>query len=221
MSKVSGFGTTHIDRPSKVKTELTEFCENVDVFFVESPKDEPSSIDERNLILRNPIMWVTGWIVDFVWGVPGFILTGSPRPVDGYVTDAISEEQDIPIEPVDMNLMERAGEVPFWLTVLSWISVLVAISIFVLGIMATSLKLVLGSFIIGFAPAALFAVLTKSERDMEMAENIDQFLANHEDVESACLIAGKKHIPGVVDQLKKRGVDVQKVHKSKFFRKSL
>lgn len=221
MTEVDGFGTLHIDRPNKVRAELTEFSDGVSVFFVEGPRNEPNEADERRLILRNPIMWVTGWILEVMWGSLGFLLTRRWGPVDGYVTDRVSQEQDIEIEPVDLNLVRRASDVSIWITLLSWIVLLLAFVLFSLAVLWTSWILTVWAIVVGFAPVVPFGFGTLSERDEEMANNIEDILSNRENVQRSCLIVGRRHMDGVMDELADKDIKVGQIHKSKFLRRNL
>lgn len=220
MGDVDLFGTYHIDRPKKVNEELSAFCDGADVFFVEAPREEATVDDERALLIRNPVFWITAWLVDLAWGLPGLALTGRLGPVDGYVTDIVAREQDINIEPVDMSLVRRAGEVGLWASVTSWILLLLAIFLFGLGVAFPSSDLIIWAVVVALAPVVPFAYRTLPERDETMAENIVEILAKDDSVQRGCLVVGHKHMSGVKDELEERGVEVGKIHDPKFFRRS-
>lgn len=220
MPEVDIFGTYHIDRPSKVKSELTEFSEGADVFFVEAPREESDNDDEWTLTLRNPIMQITSWILNFLWGILGFLLTGRWGPVDGYVTDVVAQEQEIDIEPVDMNLVRRASDISIRMTILSWFLLLLALALFVLGGLFVYWPLVIWAIVVGFAPIVPFAYGTLSERDERMVENIEHVFSIRDDVENACLVVGHRHMDGVRNELAETDIEVGELHKSKFFRRN-
>ncbi|MEA5387259.1 hypothetical protein VB779_09470 [Haloarculaceae archaeon H-GB11] len=203
MPEVDGFGTLHLDRPAKVRAELTEFSDGVSIFFVEGPRNQPNKADLRRLILRNPIMWVTDWILYVVWGVPGLLLTKKWGPVDGSITESVSQEEDIEIEPVDLNLVRRASDVSIWVSIFSWFMLLLSIALVFLSVLWGSWNLTVLAMVVGFLPVVPFAFGTLSERDAEMAKNIDEILSNRDDVQRTCIIAGRRHIDGVVDELEK------------------
>lgn len=218
MTDVSVFGTFHWDRPGKVEAELSEFSKDVDVFFVESPKEESDNSDEQRLLLRNPIISITGLILDFVWGLFGFIITQSWRPVDAYVTDKVADKQDIDISQVDMNLIRRASNVNILITAISWFLLLVMVALLAVGMLTLTLFPIGLAVVVGFVPLVPFAYWTLPERDEIMAKNIQEFIETHEGVDNVCLVVGQKHMKGVIDQLKDENIDVNKAHKSKFLR---
>lgn len=171
------------------------------------------------MILRNPVIWLTGWIVEFAWGLLGLLLTRSWGAVDGYVTEAVSQDRHIDIERVDMNLVRRASDVPFWLTVLSWLLLLIAIGLFGFGLLV-SIQFAIIGVVVGFAPVVPFAFGTLSERDELIAENIRNVFSSRDDVQHGCLVVGRRHMPGVIDELKDTEVDVVDIHKSKSLRRN-
>lgn len=220
MAKVDIFGTLHVDRPKKVKRELAEFCTDADVLFVESPRDKPDNADEREMFLRNPIFSVTGRLLDFAWGPIGFLLTGEFEPIDGYVTEVVSQEQNIDIEPVDMNLVRRAGEVSIITTVVSWFWLILTVSVFVFGALQLSPNLIIWAAVLGFAPLVPFAYVTLSERDEQIAENIQHTFSTESGVQRGCLVVGRGHMSGVIEELEESDIEVDKTHKSKFCRRN-
>jgi hypothetical protein len=222
MSNLVVFGSLHVDRPGKVKSELSTFCREADVIFVEAPRDPVTKQDKRAVLLRNPVMWMTGWILDVVWAIAGFLLSkGKARePVDGYVTDVVAEEHGIDIEPVDLNLMRRASDVNRWLTAVSWIWAAFAIVIFASGLVTLSVSLVIWAVVIAFSPVAPFAYLTLTERDALIAANIQDILSTRNDIEKACLIVGRRHMSGILDELSETELTVEETHTSKFLRRA-
>ena len=74
MAEFEAFGTTHVDRPSKVAEELSEFTDD-DVLFIESPRSDADDSHEYNMLIRNPALYLTAIILEAVWGIIGFILT--------------------------------------------------------------------------------------------------------------------------------------------------
>jgi len=221
MTEVDAFGTLHVDRLSKVMDELDEFADDADVLFVEGPRDESDNSDELNLLLRNPALYLTGIILDWFWGIFGFILTRQFKPVDGVATEKVAQKRGLHIEPVDLNLQRRASEVSFAVTAFSWLWTAIAIALSVLGLVATSIGVLVFAIAIGFLPAVPFAYWTLSDRDEVMAENIEEILATDESLDQGCLVAGRGHMDGVVEQLEESDVEVSQVHKSKWFRRSL
>lgn len=221
MAEVDAFGTLHVDRLSKVTDELNEFADDADVLFVEGPREEPDNSDELGMLLRNPALYLTGIILDWFWGMLGFLLTRQFKPVDGVATETVAQRKELDIEPVDLNLPRRASEVGLAVTVLSWLWFAMAAVIFVLGVMASSIGVLIFAIAVGFMPAVPFAYWTLSERDEVMAENIEEILSTNDDLDRGCLVAGKKHMDGVVEQLEESDVEVSQVHKSKWLRRSL
>lgn len=220
MGDVDIFGTYHIDRPKKVKEELSVFCDGTDVFFVEAAREEATVDHERALLLRNPVLWITAWLVGLAWGLPGLALTGRLGPVDCYVTDVVAREQNINIEPVDMSLVRRASKVGLWVSATSWILLLLAIFLFGLGVALLSSDLIIWAVVVALAPVVPFAYRTLPERDETIAENIVEILDNDDSVQRGCLVVGRKHMSGVKDELEGRGVVVGKTHDPKFFCRS-
>lgn len=220
MSELDIFGTFHIDRPSKVKRELEDFCEDADVLFIESPRNRPNESDEREMLIRNPIFWITGWILEIAWGLLGFVLTGRYGPVDGYATDKVSNEKKIKTEPVDMNLVRRVSEVSIYVTVFSWIWLILTLGLFVIGVWLLAPNIIIWSVLFGLLPIVPLAFGTASERDKLMAENIHQVFSKQENVKQGCLIVGQCHIEGVIEELEDSNVEIGETHKSKFLRQN-
>jgi|GEM_PF-4747983 len=220
MPKVDVFGTLHVDRPGKVKAELTEFYADPDVFFVEEAREELEEGDEWELLLRNPIMRIAGAILNLIWGFAGFLLTRSWGSVDGYVVNVVAEEREIDIAPVDLNLIRRASDVPLWISALSWALSVVVLVLFVLSAFFASIGLALWGVLLGFLPIRPFARRTLSERDKLMAENIEHVFAIYDDLQNGCLVVGRGHMEGVIDELEETEVEVGETHTSKFFRRN-
>jgi len=66
-----------------------------------------------------------------------------------------------------------------------------------------------------------FAYWTLPERDEEMANNIEDILKTRDEFDRGCLVAGRGHMEGVIEQLEESDVEVNRVHKSKFLRNTL
>ncbi|WP_436906526.1 hypothetical protein [Halosimplex marinum] len=221
MAEVDAFGTLHVDRLSKVTDELNEFADDADVLFVEGPREEPDDSDELGMLLRNPALYFTGIILDWFWGILGFLLTRQFKPVDGVATETVALRKDLDIKPVDLNLPRRASEVSLIITALSWLWFVIAAVIFVLGVLASSIGVLIFAIAVGFLPVVPFAYWTLSERDEVMAENIEEILSSNDELNSGCLVAGRGHIDGVVEELEESDVEVSQVHKSKWLRRTL
>lgn len=229
MAGVDVFGTVHIDRPNKVREELSEFSESAEIFFIESPREVDSS-DLGNLLRRNPALWITSWILHVVWGLPGFLLTRNFESIDSSVTREVAESRNLDIEPVDLNLMRRASDVNRYVTGLSWFWVCLIPIVVTYGFMTSPIFLGPVSFgpvffaglavLMGFLPIAPFAHFTLEERDEETVENIENLLSERDDVQKGCLIVGHKHMDGIVEELEESTVTVGEKHRSKFLRKS-
>lgn len=220
MAKVDVFGTKHVDRPSKVREELEEFADDADILFSEEPQPTPTPSDKRGLFLRNPTIYLTGTIVSWLWAWPGFFLTGRFSTVDVVATENVAQDNGLDIKPVDLNLHRRASDVGLAVTVLSWIWFALVVILFVLGLLALSSIDLTVAFAGGFLPVFLLIRWTLSERDETMAENIEEILSMHDDLDRGCLVVGNGH-SGVAEELEERGVEVGRVHKSKFFRRNL
>lgn len=220
MSQVDVFGTYHIDRPSKVKDELSEFAQKTDVFFVEAPYDPVSREDKIAIFYRNPLTLLAGLLLDILWGSLGFLLTRSFGPVDASVTNRVAEKYGIDIAPVDVNLVQRSSEVSLLISVASWIFFVFSLLLITFGILFTSFGIIAWGLVVGLFPILPLAYLTLGERDGMMAKNIEKTLKTSDGIERGCLIVGHKHMNGVVGDLKERGVEVGKQHKSKVFRRS-
>ena len=227
MTRVDIFGTLHIDRPRKVKIEIDEFLGDVDVVFVEEPKIPSTPADEKDLLLRNPIMRITGSILNVFWGALGFLMTRHFGPVDRFIVDEFAEKQDVEIEPVDLNLVRRAADVSLPTTIGSWAWFVLTILLFAWGFLAllfdvtASLNILLFAAAIGFIPVAPFARLTLADRDREMAKNIEDAIRDRDDIDSACLVVGRGHMSGVVEKLEEKDVEIGDTYKSKWLRRGL
>jgi hypothetical protein len=231
MPQIDIFGTFHIDRPEKVKRELSEFSNEVDVFFSEEARVD-TELSEHELLLRNPTFWFVGILVDLFWGIPGFLLTRQFDPVDAVITDEVAKEQNICIKPVDAHLAGRLTNIPLVLTVASWLWFLMTVSVFIFGLSLWSKSVLLFgiplstrffatlAIAIGFLPVVPFAYYSLSDRDSKMAENIESILNDSDDLNRGCLIVGHKHINGVVEELEDSSIRVGKVYKPKFFRRN-
>lgn len=219
--KAIGFGTLHVDRLSKVVDELDEFSQEADVLFVEQPRDDPDSSDKFAMLVHNPTLYLTGIILEWFWGILGFVLTGRFKPVDEVATEVVSEKNEIKIEPVDLNLPRRASEVSVTITVLSWIWFCFVIFIFITGLIVSSITVLIGAVAAGFLPIVPFARLTLAERDEIMAKNIEEVLARNTNLNMGCLVAGRGHMDGVFEQLEQSGVETSQTHESKWIRRSL
>lgn len=221
MAEVDAFGTLHVDRLSKVTDELDEFVDDADVLFVEGPREEPDTSDKLGMVLRNPALYLTGIILDWFWGILGFLLTRRFQPVDAVATETVAQRKELDIEPVDLNLPRRASEVGPVVTVFSWLWFAIAAVVFVLGVLASSIGALIFAVAVGFLPAVPFAYWTLSERDEVMAENIEEILSTNDNLDRGCLVAGGGHMDGVVEKLEESDVEVSQVHKSKWLRRSL
>lgn len=221
MAEFEAFGTTHVDRPSKVAEELSEFADDADILFIESPRGDPDNSDEYNMLIRNPALYITAVILEWLWGIIGFILTRRFAPVDRVVTEEVAREKDVDIEPVDLNIPRRMSEVHLVVTVLSWLWTVVVGFIFALGVFASSIAVLGYAVVLGLLPILPFSQLTLSERDEVMAENIQQILSTNDDVSKGCLIAGRDHLDGVEEQLEASYIQVSQTFKSKWLRRSL
>jgi hypothetical protein len=221
MAEVDAFGTLHVDRLGKVTDELNEFADEADVLFVEGPREEPDNSDELGMLLRNPALYLTGIILDLFWGILGFLLTRQFKPVDGVATERVAQRKELDIEPVDLNLPRRASEVGFAVTVFSWFWFAISAVIFVLGVLASSIGVLIFALAVGFLPVVPFAYWTLSERDEVMAENIEQILLTNDDLDRGCLVAGRGHMDGVITELEESDVEVSQAHKSEWLRRSL
>lgn len=228
MSDLRLFGTTHIDRPRKLKHELYEFTEEVDFLMSEHPREEPDYSDLLMVLIRNPSILIMGWILDVIWGVPGFLLTRNFGPLDATVTTTVARERGLDVEPVDMNLRQRASEVNILITILSWlwggVTVLTLLFGFLLllaGQFYVSVVVIVAAVVVGFAPVVPFALGTLSERDDVMAKNIEGVLTERGSSQTGCLVVGRGHLDGINTNLEDRGMEVGESHKSKFLRRSL
>ncbi len=221
MAEFEAFGTTHVDRPSKVAEELSEFADDADVLFIESPRSDADDSHEYNMLIRNPALYLTGIIVRWFWGIIGLFLTRQFDPVDRVVTKKVAREKDVEIEPVDLNIPRRMSEVHLVVTVLSWLWALVVGFIFVLGVFASSIAVLVYAVVLGFVPIVPFSRLTLSERDEVMAENIQQIISTNDDVSKGCLIAGRDHLDSVEEELEASDIEVSCTFKSKWLRRSL
>lgn len=219
VSRVDIFGTYHLDRPTKVESELSEFAQEVDVFFVEAPHEPTTNRDELLILLRNPVMSIAGLLLDLLWGTLGFLLTRRFGPVDGTVTDRVATEQGIEIAPVDMNLIQRASDVSLLISVVSWVMFIMSLIIIASGILFTSLGVLSWGIVIGLLPLLPFVFSTLDERDDIMAQNIEDTLSSCGNVEQGCLVVGHKHMNGIVEALEDKDVQVGEQHKSKLFRR--
>ena len=220
MPKLNVFGTVHIDRPGKVKSELEGVSDSIDIIFIEHPRDNPDSTDKRKLLLRNPSLWITSWVISIVWGIPGFLITRSFDSVDAAVTRSVAHEKELVVEPVDMNLMRLGSNISPLITTLSWIWFLLMIFAFAYGILLFSNFLILMVIVMGLLPIAPFAYRTLSDRDKIMAENIEEILTSQEDINKGTLVVGRKHMDGIASELEDTSVEIDKRHKSKFFRRN-
>ena len=221
MAELIGFGTYHADRPKKVQDELSELAEGADVIFVESPRVEQNDDAKLDLLIHNPMMLIAGAFLRFFWGLFGWILIRTWRPVDAHAVDMVSEEHDIAVEPVDMNIVDYACDVGLQKTVFSWLIFVTSVSLLVYGALSASISAILLGVIFGFAPASIFAKRTLAERDRRMSENIREIVISHENIETGCLVSGNDHIEGISDELAETEIAVSKVHKSKFLRRTL
>lgn len=228
MPKINLFGTTHIDRPQKLKNELFEFCEDTDYLMSEHPREDPDFSDTLRVLIRNPSILIMGWILDVIWGVPGFLLTKRFGPLDTTVTNSVAHERGLDVEPVDMNLRKRASEVNILITLLSWIWAGVTMVAFLLGFLLVftgqffvALVMIVAGVAAGFAPVVPFALGTLSERDIVMAKNIKEVSTERGSSQIGCLVVGRGHLDGIKEHLEDHSVKVGEFHKSKFLRRSL
>lgn len=222
------FGTTHIDRPRKLERELYEFTENVDFLMSEHPREEPDFSDTLRVLIRNPSILIMGWILDVIWGVPGYLLTRSFGPLDTTVTNSVARERGLDIEPVDMNLRKRASEINILITLLSWFWAGVTVVTFLFGFLLiftglfyVALVVIIAGVAVGFAPVVPFALGTLSERDDVMAKNIEEVLTERGSSQIGCLVVGRGHLDGIKENLEDNSIEVDEFHKSKFLRRSL
>jgi hypothetical protein len=221
MAEFEAFGTAHVDRPSKVAEELSEFADDADVLFIESPRSDADDSHEYNMLIRNPALYLTAIILEAVWGIIGFILTRQFDPVDRVVTKKVAREMGVDIEPVDLDIPRKMSEVHPIITVLSWLWIVLVALVAVLGILEWSTTIIAYAVVLGFVPILPFAELTLSERDEVMAENIEQILSTNDDVSKGCLIAGRDHLDGVEEELEASDIQVSQTFKSKWLRRSL
>jgi len=221
MAEIDAFGTLHVDRLSKVTNELDKVSDDADVLFIEGPRKEPDTSDELDMLLRNPALYLTGIILDWFWGILGFLLTRQFKPVDRVATETVAQKKELNIEPVDLNLPRRASDIGLTITIFSWLWSVMAIIIFVLGVLATSIGVLIFTIAVGFLPVVPFAYWTLSERDKVMAENIEEILSNNDNLSKGCLVAGRGHIDGVIEELEESDVEVSQIHKSNWVRRSL
>lgn len=221
MAEFEAFGTTHVDRPSKVAEELSEFADDADVLFIESPRSDADDSHEYNMLIRNPALYLTAIVLEAVWGIIGFILTRQFDPVDRVVTKKVAREKGVDIEPVDLDIPRKMSEVHLVVTVLSWLWIALVALVAVLGILEWSTTIIAYAVVLGFVPILPFAELTLSDRDEVMAENIEQILSTNDDVSKGCLIAGRDHLDGVEEQLEASDIQVSQMFKSKWLRRSL
>jgi hypothetical protein len=221
MAEFEAFGTTHVDRPSKVAEELSEFADDADVLFIESPRSDADDSHEYNMLIRNPALYLTAIILEAVWGIIGFILTRQFDPVDRVVTKKVAREMGVDVEPVDLDIPREMSEVHPIITVLSWLWIVLIGFVFVLGVFASSIVVLAFALGLGFLPILPFSQLTLSDRDEVMAENIQQILSTNDDVSKGCLIAGQDHLNGVEEELEASDIQVSQTFKSKWLRRSL
>jgi hypothetical protein len=221
MAELLGFGTYHVDRPKKVQDELGEIAEEADVILVENPRIQEGDDDKLDLLIQNPMMLIAGAFLSFFWGLFGWVLTRTWRPVDAHAVDMVSEEQEITVEPVDMNIVDYACDVGLQKTVFSWVVFILSVSLLGYGVISISVSSVLLGVILGFAPASIFARRTLVERDRRMSENIREIIISHENIETGCLVSGNGHLDGISEELAETEITVSKIHKSKFLRRNL
>lgn len=230
MPQIGIFGTYHVDKPSKVKEELSEFADDIDVIFIESPEDEVEIQGQVEYLLRNPSLWLGSWLISLLWSTIGFILTRQRDSVDGYVARQVAKEKEVDIVPVDMNIVADLSDVRILVTVLSWIWFIFAISSLVSTVSgltslvqfqlfgADVIESVLIFLLIGLLPVVTWAYTTDSERNKIMSENITKHLCENDSLENGCLVVGNDHLE-IQDNLKDTPVEVNKTHKSKWLRK--
>lgn len=230
MPQIGIFGTYHVDKPSKVKEELSEFADDIDVIFIESPEDEVEIQGQVEYLLRNPSLWLGSWLISLLWSTIGFILTRQRDSVDGYVARQVAKEKEVDIVPVDMNIVADLSDVRILVTVLSWIWFIFAVSSLVSTVSgltslvqfqlfgADVIESVLIFLLIGLLPVVTWAYTTDSERNKIMSENITKHLCENDSLENGCLVVGNDHLE-IQDNLKDTPVKVNKTHKSKWLRK--
>lgn len=230
MPQIGIFGTYHVDKPSKVKEELSEFADDIDVIFIESPEDEVEIQGQVEYLLRNPSLWLGSWLISLLWSTFGFILTRQRDSVDGYVARQVAKEKEVDIVPVDMNIVADLSDVRILVTVLSWIWFIFAVSSLVSTVSgltslvqfqlfgADVIESVLIFLLIGLLPVVTWAYTTDSERNKIMSENITKHLCENDSLENGCLVVGNDHLE-IQDNLKDTPVKVNKTHKSKWLRK--
>lgn len=218
MAECETFGTFHVDRPSKVKNELSETADDADILFIESPRGDDYKSELR---IRNPAFYLTGVILKLLWGTLGLFLTGQFDSTDGVATKKVARDKDLDIEAVDMNIPRRMSEVHPAVTVFSWLWAMMVIILFTLGVWEFSATFLLSGFLLGFIPSFLFSHLKLSERDEVMAGNIETILSADDGINKGCLVAGGGHIDGVEEQLEETSVEVSGTFKSKWLRYSL
>ncbi|WP_142860784.1 hypothetical protein [Salinigranum halophilum] len=233
MEQVDLFGTYHIDRPSKVRRELEEFSGGAQVFFTEQAREAADASDWTELLSRNPAMFIAGWGLNLLWGLPGLLLTRRFDTVDSHSTKQVAQKRGLSIEPVDMKIAPQLADVSLLITLASWVWTMFIIAIFASGAAIwprTPLVYglpVTGSTILGMGvffsilPVVLFARMSLSKRDDIMAQNIQEILNSNDRVKRGCLVVGHKHMDGVKHQLESSGIEVGATHKSKFLRSSL
>lgn len=233
MTQVDIFGTYHIDRPRKVKEELREFSTDAEIFLTEQAK-EPASVSEWiELLAWNPAMFISGWCLNFFWGVLGFLLTRRFDSVDGVATKKIAKERGIPIEPVDMDVVREMSDVGALFTACSWIWGLFVVTVLSFGIgvhpavfivygyPASGPFFVLSAYLLGLLPVVAWAKTSLQARDEVMAKNIEQVLDSRDDIERACLVVGHEHADGIANELRDRDFEVDEPFQTEFFRQSL
>jgi hypothetical protein len=233
MSRVDIFGSYHVDRPSKVRAELSEFSAGADVFFTEDPREDPNADETPNVETRNPAFWLMARLVDVVWGVIGFLLTRQFRSVDAAVTRQVAQNRDIPIEPVDKDLTTAASIVSLPVTILSWLWFVLVLVVAAFAVATYPFALlVFGlpvpwtffggmSVLLGFGPVAPFALLTVSDRDRAMAANIEEILTERGEINKGVLVVGDRHVEGVVAELEDGPVEVGETHSSTLFMRTM
>jgi pheromone shutdown protein TraB len=89
------------------------------------------------------------------------------------------------------------------------------------GVLASTIEILVLAIAVGFLSVVPFAYWTLSERDEVMAENIEEILATNDGFNRGCLVAGRRDMDGVVEQLEESDVEVSQVHKSNWLRRSL
>ena len=218
MTECKCFGTTHVDYPRKVTDELREFADDADILFIESPRGDDY---EYEMIVRNPALYITGVTLECIWAMLGFILTWQFTTVDTAVTKKVAQENNLDIEPVDMNIPRKMSEVSPIVTVVSWLWTGVVAFVFVLSVWYTSIVVLGYAVLFALLPTLPFSQLTLSERDKVMAENIEEILSTDDKIKKGCFVAGRDHIDGVEKQLEESSVQVTQTFKSKWLRHSL